>query len=253
MDQKSFAVGLRVQHPQSLINLSQYGREDAGNLGAASYKLTRKTSSGRGVYSFCMCPGGYVVNASSEEGRLAVNGMSYHDRAGVNANSALIVTVNPEDFGSDLPLAGIEFQRRLETLAYKAGGGKIPVQIFKDFKENRLGDQLGEIVPQTCGEWAFANLREVMPEYLSEALIEAMDGFGHMIHGFDRPDAVFAGIESRTSSPVRIWRNEAFESDISGLYPCGEGAGYAGGITSAAMDGVRVAEAIAQKFAPVVS
>jgi uncharacterized FAD-dependent dehydrogenase len=251
MDQKSFAVGLRVQHPQSLINLSQYGREDAGNLGAASYKLTRKTSSGRGVYSFCMCPGGYVVNASSEEGRLAVNGMSYHDRAGVNANSALIVTVNPEDFGSDLPLAGIEFQRRLETLAYKAGGGKIPVQIFKDFKENRLGDQLGEIVPQTCGEWAFANLREVMPEYLSEALIEAMDGFGHMIHGFDRPDAVFAGIESRTSSPVRIWRNEAFESDISGLYPCGEGAGYAGGITSAAMDGVRVAEAIAQKFAPI--
>jgi uncharacterized FAD-dependent dehydrogenase len=251
MDQKSFAVGLRVQHPQSLINLSQYGREDAGNLGAASYKLTRKTSSGRGVYSFCMCPGGYVVNASSEEGRLAVNGMSYHDRAGVNANSALIVTVNPEDFGSDSPLAGIEFQRRLETLAYKAGGGKIPVQIFRDFKENRLGDQLGEIVPQTCGKWAFANLREVMPEYLSEALIEAMDGFGHMIHGFDRPDAVFAGIESRTSSPVRIWRNEAFESDISGLYPCGEGAGYAGGITSAAMDGVRVAEAIAQKFAPI--
>jgi hypothetical protein len=252
MDQKSFAVGLRVQHPQSMINLSQYGREDAGELGAASYKLTRKTSSGRGVYSFCMCPGGYVVNASSEEGRLAVNGMSYHDRAGVNANSALIVTVNPEDFGSDSPLAGIEFQRRLEERAFQAGGGKIPVQLFADFKENRPGDRLGEIEPQTCGAWAFANLREVMPEYLSQALIEAMDGFGHMIHGFDRPDAVFAGIESRTSSPVRIWRDETFESTCSGLYPCGEGAGYAGGITSAAMDGVRVAEAIAARFAPMV-
>lgn len=248
MEQKSFAVGLRIQHPQKLINLSQYGREDAGNLGAASYKLTKQTSGGRGVYSFCMCPGGYVVNASSEEHRLAVNGMSYHTRAGENANSALIVTVTPEDFPDATPLGGVVFQRHLEELAYKTAGGKIPVQLYGDFKENRISKVLGDVNPQMRGEWAFADLRAVMPEALNQPLIEAMDGFGHMIHGFDRPDAVLAGIESRTSSPVRIWRNEIFESEISGLYPCGEGAGYAGGITSAAMDGVKVAEAIAKKY-----
>ncbi len=250
MDQKSFAVGLRIQHPQKLINFSQYGREDAGHLGAASYKLTNQTSTGRGVYSFCMCPGGYVVNASSESGRLAVNGMSYHDRAGVNANSALIVTVTPEDFPDSSPLGGVAFQRHLETLAYHAAGGKIPVQLYGDFRQNRITSCLGDIEPQMKGEWAFADLRSVMPEVLNRSLMEAMDSFGRMIRGFDREDAVFAGIESRTSSPVRIWRDEQFESEVKGLYPCGEGAGYAGGITSAAMDGVKVAEAIARKFRP---
>lgn len=248
MEQKAFAVGLRIQHPQKLINLSQYGREDAGNLGAASYKLTKQTSTGRGVYSFCMCPGGYVVNASSEAGRLAVNGMSYNDRAGINANSALIVTVTPNDFPDDSPLGGVAFQRELERLAYEAAGGKVPVQLYGDFKRSQISTALGEVEPQIKGAWAFADLRSVMPDVLNRSMIEAMESFGHMIHGFDREDAVFAGIESRTSSPVRIWRDESFESEIRGLYPCGEGAGYAGGITSAAMDGVKVAEAIARRY-----
>ena len=250
MDAKSFAVGLRIQHPQPLINLSQYGREKAGSLGAASYKLTRQTSTGRGVYSFCMCPGGYVVDASSEKGHLAVNGMSYHARDGKNANSALIVTVTPEDFPEAGPLGGVAFQRSLEKLAYQAADGRIPVQLYEDYRAGRMSRQLGEIEPQMRGRWAFGNLREVMPEKLNLALLEAMEGFGQMIRGFDRPDALFAGIESRTSSPVRIWRNEEMESKVRGLYPCGEGAGYAGGITSAAMDGIRVAEMIASQFAP---
>lgn len=250
MTQKAFAVGLRIQHPQKLINLSQYGREDAGSVGPASYKVTYQTKGGRGVYSFCMCPGGYVVNASSEPGRLAVNGMSYHDRGGVNANSALIVTVTPEDFPDASPLGGAAYQRRLEELAYGAAGGKIPVQLFGDFREGRLSRELGEVEPQMRGAWAFADLRQVMPESLSQALIEGMEGFGRMIRGFDRPDALFAGIESRTSSPVRIWRETNMESKIGGLYPCGEGAGYAGGITSAAMDGIKTAEAIAARFCP---
>lgn len=248
MDAKSFAVGLRIQHPQPLINLSQYGREKAGSLGAASYKLTRQTSTGRGVYSFCMCPGGYVVDASSEKGHLAVNGMSYHARDGKNANSALIVTVTPEDFPEAGPLGGVAFQRSLEKLAYQAADGRIPVQLYEDYRAGRMSRQLGEIEPQMRGRWAFGNLREVMPEKLNLALLEAMEGFGQMIRGFDRPDALFAGIESRTSSPVRIWRNEEVESKVRGLYPCGEGAGYAGGITSAAMDGVKVAEAIVRRF-----
>lgn len=248
MDAKSFAVGLRIQHPQPLINLSQYGREKAGSLGAASYKLTRQTSTGRGVYSFCMCPGGYVVDASSEKGHLAVNGMSYHARDGKNANSALIVTVTPEDFPEAGPLGGVAFQRSLEKLAYQVADGRIPVQLYEDYRAGRMSRQLGEIEPQMRGRWAFGNLREVMPEKLNLALLEAMEGFGQMIRGFDRPDALFAGIESRTSSPVRIWRNEEMESKVRGLYPCGEGAGYAGGITSAAMDGVKVAEAIVRRF-----
>lgn len=250
MEQKAFAVGLRIQHPQKMINFSQYGRENAGALGAANYKLTRQTKGGRGVYSFCMCPGGYVVNASSEEGRLAVNGMSYHDRAGENANSALIVTVTPEDFPESGPLSGVAFQRKLEEAAYRAAGGKIPVQLYGDFCQNTISTKLGDVVPQMRGEWAFGDVRSIMPEPLNLALMEAMEGFGHMIHGFDRPDAIFAGIESRTSSPVRIWRDEQFESEVLGLYPCGEGAGYAGGITSAAMDGVKVAEAIAKRYSP---
>lgn len=251
MEQKAFAVGLRVQHPQTMINLSQYGRENPGLLGAASYKLARQTGSGRGVYSFCMCPGGYVVNASSEPGHLAVNGMSYHDRAGAGANSALIVTVTPADFPDQTPLGGVAYQRRLEQLAFDCAGGAIPVQLYGDFKAGRASTCLGEISPQMRGAWAFANLREVLPEPLSLSLIEGMEGFGQMIRGFDRKDALFAGIESRTSSPVRIWREQNLESRVQGLYPCGEGAGYAGGITSAAMDGVKVAEAIAARYCPL--
>lgn len=254
MEAKAFAVGLRVQHPQTLINMSQYGMEECKELGPASYKVTRQTSGGRGVYSFCMCPGGYVVNASSEPGRTAVNGMSYHDRGGDNANSALIVTVTPEDFphvpGDRQALAGIEFQRRLEEAAFRLGGGKIPVQLYGDFKENRVSVDFGQIKPAFCGQYAFANLREMLPGTICAALLEGMEGFGHMIKGFDRPDAIFAGIESRTSSPVRIPRDEHLESAVKGIFPCGEGAGYAGGITSAAMDGIRTAEEIIRRYRP---
>ena len=248
MQAKAFAVGLRIQHPQTQINLSQYGREEAGNLGAASYKLTAQTSGGRGVYSFCMCPGGFVVDASSEPGRLAINGMSNHDRAGANANSALIVTVTPEDFPQPGTLGGVTFQRQLEEAAYRCGGGKIPVQLYGDFRENRISTGFGAVTPQFEGQFAFGNLREVLPEALSVAMLEGMEHFGH---GFDREDAVFAGVESRTSSPLRIPRDHATmeSSTIAGIYPCGEGAGYAGGITSAAMDGMKTAEAIIAKYA----
>lgn len=189
-----------------------------------------------------------MVNASSEEKRLAVNGMSYHDRAGENANSALIVSVSPQDFEGEHPLAGVNFQRKLEEAAYRAGNGKIPVQLFEDFCMNKTSEKLGEVKPNLKGGWRFANLREVFPAYISEALIEGIESFGTKIKGFNRPDAVMSGVESRTSSPVRIVRDELFESNVCGIYPCGEGAGYAGGITSAAMDGIKVAEAIAKRY-----
>ena len=265
MEPKAFAVGLRVQHPQTLINESQYGMKECGELGPASYKLTWKASDERGVYSFCMCPGGYVVNASSEPGRLAVNGMSYHDRAGENANSAIIVTVTPEDFcgmetgagtdqGCEVPgdaMAGIRFQRRLEETAFCLGKGNIPVQLYGDFKEGRVSEGFGGVNPAFRGGYAFANLRELFPEPLSRAFMEGMEGFGTMIRGFDRPDAILAGIESRTSSPVRIPRDQGMESPVKGIFPCGEGAGYAGGITSAAMDGIKTAEEIIRRYNPL--
>ena len=251
MEPKAFAVGLRIQHPQEEINLSQYGIADPKALGPAPYKVTAKTSSGRGVYSFCMCPGGFVVNASSEPGRLAVNGMSNHDRQGKNANSALIVAVSPDDFKEPGPLGGVLFQKRLEEQAFLLGQGNIPIQLYGDFLENRSSEGFGAVTPQFCGAASFSNLRSLMPEELNLAFLEGMAQFGKKIKGFDRPDAILAGIESRTSSPLRILRNEHLESNIKGLFPCGEGAGYAGGITSAAMDGLRVAEEIIRRYAPV--
>lgn len=250
MEAKAFAVGLRIQHPQKQINLSQYGMENPGRLGAASYKVTRQTGGGRGVYSFCMCPGGYVVNASSEPGRLAVNGMSNHAREGVNANSALIVTVTPEDFPEMTAMGGIAFQRHLEELAYRAGDGRIPVQLYGDFREKQRSRQFGDVEPAFCGKTAFADLNQVLPEALCCSMKEGIEAFGGMIKGFNRYDAILAGVESRTSSPLRIGRGETMESSVKGLYPCGEGAGYAGGITSAAMDGIKTAEAIARRFKP---
>lgn len=299
MEAKAFAVGFRVQHPQSMINESQYGVKEPGELGAAAYKVTAKGENGRAVYSFCMCPGGYVVNASSEPGMTAVNGMSYSDRAGQNANSAVIVAVTPEDFAAELessgaipeaghPLAGIEFQRLLEKRAYDLCGGRIPMQRYGDFKEcvqaaeelaAKAGDaKKGEagsvsdrengnaaeerftvdpmpgsdIVPQCRGLCRWADLSGILPPGCSSALVDGMEAFGRQIRGFDRPDAILLGVESRTSSPVRISRDETLQSQARGLYPCGEGAGYAGGITSAAMDGIRVAEAIAGEYAPFV-
>lgn len=248
MEAKAFAVGLRIQHPQESINRSQYGTGNHPILGPADYKLTNQCTNGRGVYTFCMCPGGYVVNASSEDNRLAVNGMSYHKRDGVNANSALIVTVTPEDFGGTTPLAGIAYQRRLEEAAFLSNNGKIPVQLYGDFKKNQPSKAFGDVEPAFKGLYDFTNIREFLPAYLSESLIQGVEAFERRIRGFSRPDAILAGVESRTSSPVRIPRDESFECSMKGIYPCGEGAGYAGGITSAAIDGLKVAEAIASRF-----
>lgn len=251
MEQKAFAVGVRIQHPQQMINISQYGENyPDGCLPAADYKLTFQASNDRGVYSFCMCPGGFVVNASSEKGRLAINGMSYSDRAGENANSALIVTVKPEDFEGEHPLAGVEFQRKLEEKAYMAADGKIPTQYVGDFLGNGVSEKI-KVIPQFKGENAFGtDMREILPGFICDALAESLSFFGKKINGFDREDAILAAVESRTSSAVRIKRDDNFESNIKGLYPCGEGAGYAGGITSAAMDGLKIAEAIAKKYMP---
>lgn len=245
---KSFAVGVRVEHPQSLINMSQYGAETVKGLPNAAYKVTANSENGRGVYSFCMCPGGYVVNASSESGLLAVNGMSYRARDGKNANSAIIVPVTPEDFGSEHPLAGITFQRSLEKAAYELGAGAIPVQRFEDFCKNQITRTLGEIRPQQKGAYKLSNVRSIFPEELAETIEHGIKSFDRQIQGFANPDTILSGVESRTSSPVRILRNDEKQIENTGIYPCGEGAGYAGGIMSAAMDGLKVAESIAEKY-----
>ncbi len=273
MQAKAFAVGLRVEHPQKWINNVMYGENCPYELGAAPYKLTHRCADGRGVYSFCMCPGGYVVNASSETGRTAVNGMSYSERDSENANSAIVVTVSPEDYRQGrtaeqqkdareespeepstkkkicAPLAGIAFQRKLEEAAYACGGGKIPVQRFEDFCGNVPTVEFGTVRPHCKGMYTPANLRGILPERLNECIIEGIHSFGRKISGFDSPDTLLSGVESRTSSPVRILRDETCQSSMfPGIYPCGEGAGYAGGITSAAVDGIRVAEQLCRTF-----
>ena len=286
MEAKSFAVGLRVEHPQGLIQISQYG-ETKEILPAAPYKLTAKTSFGRGVYSFCMCPGGYVVNASSEEGRTAVNGMSYSGRDGKNANSAIIVSVTPDDFEGEGPLAGIAFQRQLEEKAFLIGKGKVPVECYKDFKREVLEQQENndllrqlcrdklqqegnecqknniritvkeqekvweDFSPQIKGGYQLSKVSEILPKELNLAFIEGMEQFDRIIPGFADERVYLDGIESRTSSPVRIHRDETNQSKVRGIYPCGEGAGYAGGITSAAMDGMKIAEGIAREYKPL--
>lgn len=249
MQQKPFAVGVRVEHKQSAINKSQYGFED-NRLGAANYKLTYKTGKGRGVYSFCMCPGGYVVNSSSENECLVVNGMSYSNREGENANSAIVVTVTPTDYNSNDPLAGVAFQRNLEHKAFEAGNGKIPIQKLKDFKDHKISENLGMIKPAAKGTTVFADINQILPEFLCDSIKEAIEHFGKVIEGFNNDDVILSAVESRTSSPVRILRDDNFNSSIEGLLPAGEGAGYAGGITSAAIDGIKIFEYIGKNFKP---
>lgn len=251
MEAKSFAVGLRVEHPQEWISQSQYG-EAASMLPPAAYKVTADGIGGRGVYSFCMCPGGYVVNASSEAKRLAVNGMSRSTRDGVNANSAIIVSVTPKDFGGDGPLSGISFQRKLEERAFCYGSGAIPQQLYRDFKCKQDSRSYGEIVSATYGATQFGPLHRLFTPDVYESFLSGMEQFGQKIPGFASDDVVLSGVESRTSSPVRIPRDEGFESSVKGLYPCGEGAGYAGGIMSAAMDGIKVAEELIRRGRPDV-
>jgi len=214
------------------------------------------------VYSFCMCPGGFVVNASSETSRTCVNGMSYKDRAGKHANSAIIVTVTGKDFGSDHPLAGMEFQRKLEEKAFNLAKGAIPVEYYGDFKREVISGltEISDIEPNThltvhpeCkGSYLFTRVSEIMPDECNVAFVEGMESFGKIIEGFNADTTIVSGIESRTSSPIRINRNDFFQSEnVNGLYPCGEGAGYAGGIMSAAMDGMKVFEAICAQYKPI--
>ena len=268
MARKPFAVGVRIEHPQALVNEAQYGPA-AGHaaLGAADYKLAVKTDDGRGVYSFCMCPGGEVVAAASEEGLLCVNGMSRHARAGANANAALLVEVRPDDLPGDDPLAGVAFQRQLERDAYQlgrgltAGGGEdasalcppytAPAQTVGDFLVHASGTPSAAVTPTYPRGVAWRDLRDCLPPFVTDALAEALPALDRKLHGFASDDAVMTAVEARSSSPVRIVRDDGFQSNIAGLYPCGEGAGYAGGITSAAVDGLRVAEAIVAARRPL--
>ena len=248
MQPKPFSVGARIEHPQELINRAQYGRfAQHPALGAADYKLAVHLPSGRGVYTFCMCPGGQVVAAASEEGRLVTNGMSNFARDGENANAALLVGIGPEDFGSDGPLAGVTFQRKLEEKAFRLGGGgyAAPVQRVEDFLQNRASKRLGDVKPTYRPGVTPSALDGCLPSELTEAMRQGIVQMERYLHGFAYPDALLTAVESRSSSPVRILRGESLESPVvKGLYPCGEGAGYAGGIVSAAVDGIRCAEKI---------
>ncbi len=246
MVSKPFAVGIRVMHSQDMINRNQYHKY-ADLLPNASYKLTYTTKEKRGVYSFCMCPGGYVVNSSCEKNHLVINGMSNYKRDTATANSAIVVTVNSKDYGEGV-LAGVEFQRELEHKAYLLSNGKIPLQLWKDFKENKKSTKLGNIKAITKGDYELANLREFLPEFLVKSLLETMPEFDKKIPGFAANDTILAAIESRTSSGIKILRDENFEANIKGIFPTGEGAGYAGGITTSAIDGIKVAEEIISRY-----
>lgn len=246
MSSKPFAVGLRVMHSQDLISKNQYG-SFYKYLRPASYKLTYNSSNGRGVYSFCMCPGGYVVNASSESNRLVVNGMSNHARESGVANSAIIVTVNSSDFGDDV-FSGVRFQESLEEAAYRLGGGLIPVQKFGDFCNGVKSSDFSDCCFALKGNYNSALLSSLFSDSVRSSFIEGMNYFGDRINGFNDSSVVLAGVESRTSSPIRIYRDEFLVSNIGGIYPAGEGAGYAGGIVSSAVDGIKVFESIVSKY-----
>ncbi|MDR1630727.1 MAG: NAD(P)-binding protein [Oscillospiraceae bacterium] len=247
MAQKAFSVGTRIEHPQEFINRSQYGRLwNHPLLPAADYKLSNHPIHGRGGYTFCMCPGGYVVTASSEEGMVVVNGMSEYARDGENANSAILVGIEPDYFADGHPLTGIAFQREIERAAFAAGGQSYaaPAQTVGDFLKNIPSRRLGAVNP-TCPTGVVpGDIRTVLPPVVTDTIQKALRNFDTKIQGFAMADAVLTAPESRSSSPVRILRDEFFQSNVRGLYPCGEGAGYAGGIVSAATDGIRVAEAI---------
>ena len=245
MQPKPFAVGVRIEHLQRDIDMCQYGIAD-DRLPAADYKLTAQID-GRGCYTFCMCPGGEVVAAASEEGCCVVNGMSGSARAGKNANSALIVTVNEGDFGEGV-MDGVAFQRKWERLAYAASGGYAPpVQTLEEFRRKKSGGGFGEVLP-SCRKGAVpADINSCLPEYVCSAIVKATDAFARKIPVFNRGDSVLCGVETRTSAPLRILRGEDMHSSLKGLIPCGEGAGYAGGITSAAADGVKAALSLLKK------
>ena len=248
MEQKAFAIGVRIEHPQSAVSLAQFGPAWE-KLPAADYKLSCHLPNGRSAFTFCVCPGGQVVAAASEEGRLVTNGMSRRARDGKNINGGFLVGVNPADFGSDHPLAGVAFQRHWEEAAFRLGGGGYlaPAQTVGDFLAGRPSVRLGSVEPTYRPGVIPTELDRCLPGYVADTLRGALPVFDQKLRGFAAPDSLLTGVETRSSSPVRIIRGENFQSVITGLYPCGEGAGYAGGITSAAVDGIRVAEAVASQ------
>jgi uncharacterized FAD-dependent dehydrogenase len=253
MEAKPFAIGFRIEHPQSMVDTARLGRF-AGHplLGAADYKLVHHAKNGRSVYSFCMCPGGTVVAATSEPGRVVTNGMSQYSRNERNANAGIVVAINPEQDFPGGPLAGLALQEALESKAYELGGRDYcaPGQLVGDFLRGAASTALGEVIPSYQPGVKLGDLSSALPAYAVEAIREALPAFGRQIRGFDRADAILTGVESRTSSPARITRDaESLQSlNVRGLYPCGEGAGYAGGILSAGVDGIRVAEAVARSL-----
>ena len=255
--QKPFAIGARIEHPQELINKSQYKEfYNHPRLGAADYRLIEHTSNGRTAYTFCMCPGGSVIASASNEFEVVTNGMSEHARDKVNANSAFLVNVTPEDFGSDHPLAGVEFQRKYEKLAYELGGKNYnaPMQLVGDFLNNNITTDIGKVEPSYKPGVTGADLRECLPEFVTSTMKEALVSLDRKLNGFAMHDAVLTGVETRSSAPVRIVRDEQTLQSVStkNLYPCGEGAGYAGGIVTAAVDGIKCAEKIIEKYSPIV-
>ena len=251
--QKPFAIGARIEHPQEIINKSQY-KEFANHerLGAAEYRLIEHTSNERTVYTFCMCPGGMVIASASSEGELVTNGMSEHARDQANANSALLVNVLPQDFESNHPLAGIEFQEKYERLAYKLGGSNYdaPIQLVGDFLKDTISTKIGSVEPSYKPGYKFVDLRECLPEFVTDSMKEALVLLDNKLKGFAMNDAILTGVETRSSAPVRIVRDEDTLESINtkSLYPCGEGAGYAGGIITAAVDGIKCAEKVIQKY-----
>ena len=246
MEKKNFSVGVRIEHLQENINKAQYGNITKLKLPPAEYKLAYHSKSGRSCYTFCMCPGGQVIASSSDKNSIVTNGMSNFARNGKNANSALLVNVVPEDFEGTSPLAGFYFQKKLEESAFKLGGSNYfaPVQKVSDFIANKKSETLGNVKPSYLPGVTLSNLNDILPDFVSSTLKEGIEYFDTKLHGFADPDSILTGVETRSSSPVKILRNSEFVSNISGLYPCGEGAGYAGGITSAAVDGIKCAIAV---------
>ncbi|MBN2739231.1 MAG: hypothetical protein JXR70_19790 [Spirochaetales bacterium] len=245
---KVFSVGLRIEHPQKLIDQAQYGSAISKNkLPPSDYKLAAKTRTGRGVYTFCMCPGGYVVNAASEKNMCVTNGMSYFDRSGLNANAAILVNVYPEDYDKGHIMDGIEFQRDLERRAFLIGGSdySLPVQRLEDFLHGQETRAFGKISAAAKGRLHFADLNTLFPGFIAQGIKDGIQAFDKKLKGFAKGDALLTGVESRSSSPLRISRDDDYQSSLRGLFPCGEGAGYAGGIMSAALDGIKAAEACA--------
>ncbi len=248
IDKKNFSIGVRIEHLQKWINDAQYGKTTKLHLPPAEYKMAYHSKTGRSCYTFCMCPGGNVMASSSEYNTIVTNGMSNFLRNGTNSNAALLVNITPEDFDSPHPLSGIAFQKKLEEKAFVLGGSNYfaPIQKVSDFLNNKKTETIGIVKPSYLPGVTLSNLHEILPNYISETLQEGIKYFDTKLHGFAHPDSILTGIETRSSSPVKILRNENLVSNIEGVYPCGEGAGYAGGIMSAAVDGIKCAIALLQ-------